>query len=175
MRTTKAVFRQLFNRRGQSSQSDGGAATTRRVAKEMLQKKMTPRDKSQQMIHNNYQTIQYIVDHKDASLSTDLLLQIHRLMTNNTMANPEDAGRFRSNDDVVVENGITHETVHTPPSYKEIPQFIDDLCAFFNDKNPQQFIHPVIRGIVIHFMIHLFTLSLMAMAERQGRCSFGIC
>ena len=135
-----------------SSQMEG-AATTRRVAKEMLQKKMTPRDKSQQMIHNNYQTIQYIVDHKDASLSTDLLLQIHRLMTNNTMANPEDAGRFRSNDDVVVENGITHETVHTPPSYKEIPQFIDDLCAFFNDKNPQQFIHPVIRGIVIHFMI----------------------
>ena len=92
------------------------------------------------MIHNNYQTIQYIVDHKDASLSTDLLLQIHRLMTNNTMANPEDAGRFRSNDDVVVENGITHETVHTPPSYKEIPQFIDDLCAFSTTKPST--IHP---------------------------------
>ena len=135
-----------------SSQMEG-AATTRKVAKEMLRKKMTPRDKSQQMIHNNYQTIQYIVEHKDEPLSEELLLQIHRLMTDNTMQNPEDAGRFRNNNDVVVENGITHETVHTPPSYKDIPQFIKDLCVFFNDKNPHQFIHPIIRGIVIHFMI----------------------
>ena len=135
-----------------SSQMEG-AATTRKVAKEMLRKKMTPKDKSQQMIHNNYQTIQYIVEHKDEPLSEELLLQIHRLMTDNTMQNPEDAGRFRNNNDVVVENGITHETVHTPPSYKDIPQFIKDLCMFFNDKNPRQFIHPIIRGIVIHFMI----------------------
>ena len=135
-----------------SSQMEG-AATTRKVAKEMLRKKMTPRDKSQQMIHNNYQTIQYIVEHKDEPLSEELLLQIHRLMTDNTMQNPEDAGRFRNNNDVVVENGITHETVHTPPSYKDIPQFIKDLCMFFNDKYPRQFIHPIIRGIVIHFMI----------------------
>ena len=135
-----------------SSQMEG-AATTRKVAKEMLRKKMTPRDKSQQMIHNNYQTIQYIVEHKDEPLTEELLLQVHRLMTINTMDNPEDAGHFRGNDDVVVENGITHETVHTPPSYKEIPQFITDLCVFFNDENPRQFIHPIIRGIVIHFMI----------------------
>ena len=135
-----------------SSQMEG-AATTRKVAKEMLRKKMTPKDKSQQMIHNNYQTIQYIVEHKDEPLSEELLLQIHRLMTDNTMQNPEDAGRFRNNNDVVVENGITHETVHTPPSYKDIPQFIKDLCVFFNDENPRQFIHPIIRGIVIHFMI----------------------
>ncbi len=142
-----------------SSQMEG-AATTRKVAKEMLRKKMTPRDKSQQMIHNNYQTVQFIVKHKDEPLSEELLLQVHRLMTDNTMQNPEDAGRFRNNDDVVVENGITHETVHTPPSYEEIPQFIDDFCTFFNEENPRQFIHPIIRGIVVHFMIsymHPFT------------------
>ena len=135
-----------------SSQMEG-AATTRKVAKEMLKKKMTPRDKSQQMIHNNYQTIQFIVGHKDEPLSEELLLQIHRLMTEKTMQNPDDAGRFRNNNDVVVENGITHEIVHTPPSYTEIPQFVDDLCEFFNERNSKQFIHPIIRGITIHFMI----------------------
>ena len=135
-----------------SSQMEG-AATTRKVAKDMLRKKMTPQDKSQQMIHNNFQTIQYIVEHKDEPLSEELLLQVHRLMTDKTMQHPEDAGRIRNNNDVVVENGITHETVHVPPSYKEIPQFIEDLCCFFNEQNPRQFIHPIIRGIVIHFMI----------------------
>ena len=135
-----------------SSQMEG-AATTRKVAKEMLRKKMTPKDKSQQRISNNYQTIQFIVQHKDTPLSPELLLQIHRLMTENTMPNANEEGLFRNNDDVVVENGITHEIVHTPPTYKEIPTFVNDLCNFFNDQHPSQFIHPIIRGIIIHFMV----------------------
>lgn len=135
-----------------SSQMEG-AATTRKVAKEMLRKKMTPKDKSQQMISNNYQTIQFIVSHKDAPLTPELLLQIHQLMTEHTMQNPQDSGCFRRNNDVVVENGITHETVHTPPTYEEIPNFVEDLCHFFNEKDAPQFIHPIIRGIIIHFMV----------------------
>lgn len=135
-----------------SSQMEG-AATTRKVAKEMLRKKMTPKDKSQQMIANNYQTIQFIVSHKDALLTPELLLQIHQLMTEHTMQNPQEAGCFRSNNDVVVENGITHETVHIPPTYEEIPNFVADLCRFFNEQDAPQFIHPIIRGIIIHFMV----------------------
>ena len=135
-----------------SSQMEG-AATTRKVAKEMLRKKMTPKDKSQQMIANNYQTIQFIVSHKDALLTPELLLQIHQLMTEHTMQDPQEAGCFRSNNDVVVENGITHETVHTPPTFEEIPNFVEDLCLFFNEKDAPQFIHPIIRGIIIHFMV----------------------
>ena len=135
-----------------SSQMEG-AATTRQVAKEMLRKKMTPKDKSQQMIANNYQTIQFVVQNQDTPLTVELLQRIHRLMTEKTLDNPEDAGRFRSNDDVVVENGITHEIVHRPPSYTEIPSFVKDLCRFFNDEKPKVFIHPIIRGIIIHFMV----------------------
>lgn len=135
-----------------SSQMEG-AATTRQVAKDMLRKKMTPKDKSQQMIANNYQTIQFVVQNQDTPLTMELLQHIHRLMTENTLDNQEDAGRFRTNDDVVVENEITHEIVHCPPSYTEIPAFVNDLCKFFNEEKPKVFIHPIIRGIIIHFMI----------------------
>lgn len=130
-----------------------GAATTRKVAKEMLRKKMTPKDKSQQMISNNYQTIRFIVEHKHTPLTPELLLQVHRLMTERTMQISEEAGCFRNNNNVVVENGITHETVHTPPSFEEIPEFVDDLCSFFNENEPKLFIHPIVRGIIIHFMV----------------------
>ena len=135
-----------------SSQMEG-AATTRQVAKEMLRKKITPKDKSQQMIANNYQTIQFVVQNQDTPLTVELLQHIHRLMTEKTLDNPDNAGRFRTNDDVVVENGITHEVVHRPPSYTEIPSFVKDLCNFFNEEKPKVFIHPIIRGIIIHFMI----------------------
>ena len=132
-----------------------GAATTRKEAKEMLRKKITPRDKSHQMIFNNYQTINFIVAHKHEPLTEEFLLQVHRLMTVNTLDNPDDAGRIRINDDVVVEDGITHEVVHIPPTYTEIPEFINTLCEFVNasDDNATKFIHPIIKGIIVHFMI----------------------
>ena len=56
-----------------------GASTTRKVAKEMLRKKVAPKHKSQQMIHNNYQTIQFIIAHKNEPLTEDLLLHMKSL------------------------------------------------------------------------------------------------
>lgn len=136
-----------------SSSQIEGASTTRKVAKDFLRKNISPQDKSQQMIFNNYQTIRFIVENKEAPLTSELLLKIHSLMTEKTLDHPDDAGRYRLNDDVVVENAITHEVVHTPPSYQDIPKFLDDLCRFFNDDDPSVFIHPVIKAILIHFMI----------------------
>lgn len=131
-----------------------GASTTRVVAKEMLRKNISPKDKPQQMIVNNYRTIQYITEHKDEPLTSENLRYVHQLMTEKTLKNPADAGRYRKEaDDVVVENKITHEVIHIPPPANELPQFIDDLCVFFNEGNKQTFIHPIISAIIIHFMI----------------------
>jgi len=130
-----------------------GASTTRVVAKEMLRKKKSPQNKAQQMIANNYSTIQYIVDHKDEPLTEESLLYVHRLMTEKTLDNPEDAGRFRTNDKVVVADMVEGDIVYTPPTYKDIPDFVETICNFFNNDNPRTFIHPIIKGIIIHFML----------------------
>ena len=130
-----------------------GASTTRIVAKDMLRKKKSPQNKSQQMIVNNYNTIQYIVEHKEQPLTEELLLTIHRLMTEKTLDNPEDAGRFRTNDKVVVADMVEGDIIYTPPSFQEIPEFVESLCIFFNNDNPRTFIHPIIRGIIVHFML----------------------
>ena len=136
-----------------SSSQMEGASTTRKVAKEMLRKSISPRSRSEQMISNNYETIHFIVRNKNQELTPDLLLQIHALMTHKTLDNAEDEGRFRINDDVVVANDITHEVVHTPPSHTDIASFVDDLCKFFNTTERATFIHPIIKAIIIHFMI----------------------
>ena len=130
-----------------------GASTTRIVAKDMLRKKKSPQNKSQQMIVNNYNTIQYIVEHKEQPLTEELLLTIHRLMTEKTLDNPEDAGRFRTNDKIVVADMVDGDIIYTPPSFQEIPEFVESLCNFFNNDNPSTFIHPIIRGIIVHFML----------------------
>ena len=130
-----------------------GASTTRIVAKDMLRKKKSPQNKSQQMIVNNYNTIQYIVEHKEQPLTEELLLTIHRLMTEKTLDILEDAGRFRTNDKVVVADMVEGDIIYTPPSFQEIPEFVESLCNFFNNDNPRTFIHPIIRGIIVHFML----------------------
>ena len=82
-----------------------GASTTRRIAKEMLVRGISPKDKSQQMIYNNYQTMQYIAQHKDDLLTEERLLYIHGLMTHKTLKNETDAGRFRVDEDnIVIQN-----------------------------------------------------------------------
>ena len=135
-----------------SSQMEG-AATTRKVAKDMLRRQISPKDKSQQMIVNNYQTIRFIVENKQTPLTPELVLHIHHLMTENTLNDSKDAGRLRMNNEVVVEDGITHEVVHTPPSFEELPTFLKELCKYFNETNARVFVHPIIRGIIIHFMV----------------------
>ena len=136
-----------------SSSQMEGASTTRKVAKEMLRNKITPKDKSQWMIYNNYQTIQFLSENLDQPMTPEFLLQIHSLMTYNTMDNPEDAGRFRQNDNVVVANSVTNEIVHTPPSFTEIPAAIAWFCQFTNSNEVTVFIHPIIKGAILHFFI----------------------
>ena len=133
-----------------SSQMEG-ASTTRKVAKEMLRKQAKPKDKSQQMIVNNYNTIRFLSEHKDVSLTPDFILEIHRQIAEKTLDNVEDEGRFRTNDNIQGVDGITDEVAHDPPSYKYIMESVLELCNFVNED--KTFIHPIIKAIILHFMI----------------------
>ena len=134
-----------------SSQIEG-ANTTRKKAKEMIQQGKKPKDKSEQMILNNYTTMQHLVTHSQQPLSEETLLYIHQLITHKTLDNPSEEGAFRQNNEIHVVNFSNNEIVHTPPEYTEIPTLIGELCAFFNT-NTHPFIHPLIKACILHFMI----------------------
>lgn len=135
-----------------SSQMEG-ASTTRRIAKDMLRKRLKPVNKSQQMIVNNYETISKISKSKMANFTVDELLDIHRSIASKTLDNPEDEGVFRKNDDIFVVDGITGHIAHTPPSFTDIDAMIKDLCEFANSDNNDNFIHPIVKAIIIHFTL----------------------
>ncbi|MDR1458992.1 MAG: Fic family protein [Bacteroidales bacterium] len=137
-----------------SSQMEG-AATTRKVAKDMLRKSEKPRNKGQQMILNNYLTISRIKEMAENDFSIRQLLEIHRSMTENTLDEESDAGKIREHDNILVMDGITGDVAHTPPHYEELTSLFADLEKFFN-KNGKSFIHPMVKGIIIHFMLAYF-------------------
>ena len=108
-----------------------GAATTGKVAKEMLKKGRKPQNSSEQMVLNNYEAMNFILEHKDDSLTPALILEIHRLVTKGTI-DQDAVGQFRTNNDIVVANPVTGVVYYTPPDYQEIDRYITELCTFAN-------------------------------------------
>lgn len=136
-----------------SSQIEG-AATTRRVAKDMLRSGRAPRDKSEQMILNNYRTMQQIRHWKDLPLTKELVFEIHSMITDKTLEKPKAQGRFRTEEEaIVIEDVTTGDVLHEPPPAGELEQRLQAMCDFANEKTPQHFIHPVIRAIALHFWL----------------------
>ncbi|MBE7645085.1 cell filamentation protein Fic [Tenacibaculum finnmarkense genomovar ulcerans] len=131
-----------------SSQIEG-AATTTDVAKDMIKSGRKPRNESEQMIVNNFNAIREIENRLEEELSIQLILDIHELMTSNTEAS-QYSGKFR-NHPIYVKNHIDGEIAFTAPDYKEVIKLIDNLIYFIN--NEDDFIHPIIKASVLHFMI----------------------
>lgn len=142
-----------------SSQLEG-AATTYKVAKEMLRQGRKPRNHGEQMIFNNYAAMQFIRSHKRNAMTPELMLQLQSIMTKATLEDPTAAGRWRRPDeDVRVVDNSNQEILYVPPPAGEVISRIENLCRFANDTNESPFIHPLIRAIAIHFMtgwIHPF-------------------
>jgi Fic family protein len=136
-----------------SSQLEG-ASTTRKVAAAMLRAGRKPRDHSETMIFNNYRAMEHLRSIKTADITPDLILELHHLLTENTLDDPADAGRLRRSDDVRVVDGRDHTVLHEPPTHTELPERLERLCAFANaDETSLPFVHPVLRAILLHFMI----------------------
>ncbi len=137
-----------------SSQLEG-AATTRQEAKEMLRSGRKPRDRSERMILNNFQVMEYIRELQDQSLTPELVLELHRIVTEGTLDDPTAAGRLRRKGETVHVVDAQHSTVlHDPPESVTLPSRLERLCAFANaGDDTEGFVHPVIRAVLLHFMV----------------------
>jgi Fic family protein len=146
------IVRSLIEESITSSQLEG-AATTRDVAKEMLRQGRPPRDRSEQMILNNYQTMQKITSVKNDRLTKDLVSEIHRMITMDTLNDPTGAGRFRRPDEPVVVTNQDEEVLHEPPPAGELERRMELMCEFANGKTATGFIHPAVRSMILHFWL----------------------
>jgi hypothetical protein len=132
--------RSLLDEAITSSQLEG-AATTRVVAREMLLDGRRPQDKHEWMIHNNYTAMEYIRDLKGTPLTESIVLELHKILTRNTLDDEADAGRYRGADDDIKVVDVTDGTVlHQPPQATELQERMTRLCHFANGVDGQ-FIH----------------------------------
>lgn len=134
-----------------SSQLEG-ATTTRQVAKKMLREGREPRTVSERMIVNNYQTMRRIGELRGLELTPDLVFELHRLVTDETLSDANGAGRFRTaNEEVAVWHD--DDLLWSPPPADQLERRLQEMCAFANGTNEDGFVHPVVRAILLHFWL----------------------
>ena len=133
-----------------SSQLEG-ASTTTKLAKKLLRSNLQPKDDSQRMILNNYRAMQLIKDRLGEPLTTGLIKDIHRTITEGLMDDPDTSGNFREDDSVAVRDVYEDITYHVPVDHDVISDMMDALCEYANDD--KEFVHPIIKGIIIHYVL----------------------
>ena len=155
----RIIRRNLIEESIASSQLEG-ANTSRQVAKKMLAEARQPRNKSEQMIVNNHETMRWIEEElKNHGLSLDLLFELHRRITRNTI-DEEHQGRLRQTLDenrqrLVVKPWDDFTVTYVTPTREFVEDQLPVLIKFANNDLKGQFIHPLIKAIILHFWVGL--------------------
>ena len=126
-----------------------GAFSTLKRARELAENKISPKDKSEQMILNNFYAMRFILENKDQPFSHGLILELHKIVAHQTLPNDEYAGKYR--DDMVYITDGQGRTVYTPPKADAALVLLDALIDWINAENNDKFIHPIIKAAVLHF------------------------
>ncbi len=138
-----------------------GANTSRKAAKKMLEEGRKPRDKGEQMIVNNHETMKWLEeDLKHEDLSLELLKEMHRKVTLNTIKS-EHYGVLRETLDeagnrLVIKPWDDATITYVAPDKEFVEREITKFIDFANDKDGEKtFIHPLIKAIMLHFWMGL--------------------
>lgn len=122
-----------------------GAHSTRAQAEQLIASGERPKNKDEWMLMNNFRAMRWVKDNQSAALTKNVILQLHKIVTENTLEGDDMnfQGKFR-NDKVFVgrHEGIEHSKVE---------QAIDDMISITTN-NPRYF-HPLLKGILIHYFI----------------------
>jgi len=139
-----------------SSSQLEGAATTTRVAKELLQRNRKPKSEDEKMILGNYKLMIFAWENRDKKLSLDLLRDMHQVGVEGIDDDSYTPGNFRKADDVHVVNS-DGEIVHTPPPHKTLKSRLKKITDWANEDHDElddnSYMHPLIKAITLHFCV----------------------
>lgn len=126
-----------------------GAFTTHKRAQELVLRNLTPKDKSELMIKDNHQAMTFIIENRGLDFSLDFILNIHRIITQNTLDDPQYSGKFRDDDVFIWDK--TGAVIFKPMAAEYIESCLKNLVTWVNVDSEDDFIHPIVKASIIHF------------------------
>ncbi|MHB1629825.1 MAG: Fic family protein [Bacilli bacterium] len=124
-----------------------GAFSTRRQAEIVIRAGLA-KNKSEQMILNNYHALNFVLDHLEESITHENFVILHHIVTENTLA-PEDIMDQYRTDSVFVRNMADNTVIHEAPDAAQLFALMNDLFNFLANSE----LHPLLIGSMLHFYI----------------------
>lgn len=138
----EALIDEAFN-----SSAIEGAFSTKKRTKDIIEKKLTPENISEQMIINNYKALEFVLENIHKPIDEDIILTIYNILIEKTLDEDCMVDKYR-NDTVWVCDPNKDEPIYIAPPHIEVQLLMDKLIEFINTEDDM---HPVIKSCVIHF------------------------
>ena len=119
-----------------------GAFTSREQAVDFIRQNKQPRNKSEQMVKNNYDALTYVLEHLEDEISEETILQIAQIVTRS--AAEVQVNGYR--DGAVYVTG-REGVVYTPPQADAVPEMMRSLVTFIQKSE----LHPLLKACIAHF------------------------
>ena len=119
-----------------------GAFTSREQAVDFIRQNKQPRNKSEQMVKNNYDALTYVLEHLEDEISEETILQIANIVTRSA-AEVQVTGYRDGAVYVTGREGV----VYTPPQTDAVPEMMRSLVTFIQKSE----LHPLLKACIAHF------------------------
>ena len=119
-----------------------GAFTSREQAADFIRQNKQPRNKSEQMVKNNYDALTYVLEHLEDEISEETILQIAQIVTRSA-AEVHVTGYRDGAVYVTGREGV----VYTPPQADAVPEMMRSLVEFVQKSE----LHPLMKACIAHF------------------------
>ncbi len=133
-----------------STSIEGNRLSLEEVSDLAQGREVTATRKDKQEVLNYLKVLEKIgkLIERDSILGKDIL-NIHHMVTKDTLDNPKDCGTYR-NRYVVVANRFTREVIFRPPKNEDVPRLIKDLVKWINSKEAKE-LDPIIEAGIVHY------------------------
>ena len=155
-----------------STAIEGNALNLRQVEDLVAGKKIEAPDRDIYEVQNYLAALKYIekVVSKNQKINQKIFLQIHKLVTKNTL--PKDkSGFFRLGPVYVVRHflGLNQKVVYTAPLATDVPSLVENLISWLNQEETNN-----INPIIIAGIVHQEIAAIHPFADGNGRVARAI-
>lgn len=143
--------REAIIRKAHSSTAiEGNMLSLEQVSDLANGREVTASRKDKQEVLNYLSVLENIDKLTDGKKITEKnILSIHRMLTEETLENSSDSGRYRDRY-VVVGNRFTKEIIFRPPDNQDVPGLIEALVEWLSSDNVKE-LDPVIEAGIAHY------------------------
>lgn len=148
---TVTLRREAIIRSAHSSTSiEGNKLSLEQVSDLAYGREVIASRKDKQEVLNYLKVLENLESLTDGEKITEKdILNIHRMLTQNTLEDSSDCGVYRKRY-VVVGNRLTGEIIFKPPPNEDVPQLMKDLVGWLNSLEAKE-LDPVIEAGIAHY------------------------